>query len=500
MYSNKLSFFLVFFLIVLVLSGVPEEKTMLLGGPAGWTAFSREQNLARARGRLGYEAVVLDSSGDSATDDLYLSFDGTVFGDEAENYALVSNDLLPAGTAQARHGGAALCNTDNSGLVLRGSPESLFGSPGAAKSFTIEFWLYPAVTENGSILFQWRSSRTGDGLPRYQYIRSVIMKNRLEWSFSNIWSTFAGEPVNVVLSGRRNLVPGEWTHHALSYDAVTGLLEYRIDGETEVIRFLTHGGRESGDVYPAILGAVSEIEIAPRFSGLLDEFRIRRSPAGSVTIENRNELMNRYPVRGGRFETNPLDSGGPASVLESLDAEIDRPGETGAAFFVRAGENFYRWTDTSPEWQPVRPGEPVTGVSGRYFQVAVELYPDGEAAATPVLTSISLKYREDTPPWPPVRLRAEPGDGFVTLSWPASIDHDTAGYLVYWGTRPGEYLGSGSPLDAGKNLSAKIENLENGVLYYFSVAAYDAAGKTHQGPQSAEASVRPLAVYGSGGN
>ncbi|HRR02577.1 MAG TPA: fibronectin type III domain-containing protein, partial [Treponemataceae bacterium] len=125
---------------------------------------------------------------------------------------------------------------------------------------------------------------------------------------------------------------------------------------------------------------------------------------------------------------------------------------------------------------------------------------DGEAAATPVLTSISLKYREDTPPWPPVRLRAEPGDGFVTLSWPASIDHDTSGYLVYWGTRPGEYLGSGSPLDAGKNLSARIENLENGVLYYFSVAAYDAAGKTHQGPQSAEASVRPLAVYGSGGN
>src|SRR5690554_5550154 len=60
MYSNKLSFFLVFFLIVLVFSGVPEEKTMLLGGPAGWTAFSREQNLARVRGRLGYEAVVLD--------------------------------------------------------------------------------------------------------------------------------------------------------------------------------------------------------------------------------------------------------------------------------------------------------------------------------------------------------------------------------------------------------------------------------------------------------
>ncbi len=500
MYSSKLSIFLAIFLGVMIFSAAAEEKTMVLGGSAGWPALSREQGIARAPGRLGHEAIVLDSSDQTTSDDLYLSFDGKGFADETGQYTLVSNDLLPAGSRKARHGGAALCNTENSGLVLRGGPETLFGSPGSTKSFTIEFWLHPAVTENGSILFQWCSSRTGSGRPLYQYIRSVIMKNRLEWSFSNIWSTFTGEPVNVVLSGRRNLVPGEWTHHALSYDAITGLLEYRLDGQTEALRYLTTDGRESGDVYPAIFGTASKIEIAPRFSGILDEFRIRRQPVESVSIENRNELMNRYPVRGGRIETNPLDSGGPASVLDLLDARIALPPQTGAAFFVRAGENFYRWTDTFPEWQPVQPGEPVTGISGRYFQVAVELYPDGEAASTPVLSSISLRYREDTPPWPPVRLRAEPADGSVLLSWPASIDHDTAGYMVYWGTRPGEYLAKGSPLDAGESLSVKIENLENGVLYYFSVAAYDAAGQTHQGPQSAEASARPLAVYGAGGN
>lgn len=488
------------FLIVLVFSGFAEGKTLVLGGIAGWPAFSREHGLSRAPGRLGREAVVLDSSVPAPADDLYVSFDQADFVDESGSYTVISNALRSAGPRRARHGGAALCNTEDTGLTLRGNPGSLFGSPGPTGSFTLSFWLYPAVTENGSILFQWRSSLTGSGRPLYQYIRSIIMKNHIEWSFSNIWRTFDGEPLDVVLSSRRNLVPGEWTHHELSYDAVTGLLEYRLNGLTEDLRFMTAGSSESGDVYPAILGSVSEIELAPRYSGLLDEFRITRQAASAVTLERRNDILARYPAAGGRFVSNPLDSGTDASVLDSLDVELRKPPETGASFFVRAGENFYQWTDTSPEWVPVHPGEKITGVSGRYFQVAAELYTDGTASSTPVLSSISLQYRDNEPPWPPGRIMATPGDRSVTLSWGASVDHDTTGYIVYYGERPGEYLAGGSPLDAGDSRSVTIRNLENGVLYYFSVSAYDDVGRDHQGPLSAEVHARPLAVHRSAGN
>lgn len=488
------------FLVVMVFSVFAEGKTLDLGGTAGWPAFSRERGLSRASGRLGREAVVLDSSVPSPADDLYISFDGAEFADESGSYTVLSNELRPAGPRRARHGGAALCNTEDSGLTLRGLPDSLFGSPGPTGSFTISFWLYPAVTENGSILFQWRSSLTGRGRPLYQYIRSIIMKNHIEWSFSNVWSTFGGEPLDVVLSGRRNLVPGEWTHHELSYDAQTGLLEYRLNGLTEDLRFMTAGSSEAGDVYPAILGSVSEIELAPRYSGLLDEFRITRRAADPVTLERRNDILARYPAAGGRFVSNPLDSGTAASVLDSLTVEFDQPPGTGASFFVRAGENFYQWTDTSPAWIPVSPGEKITGVSGRFFQIAAELYTDGTASLTPVLSSMSLHYRDNEPPWPPVRIMATPGDSSVTLSWGASVDHDTAGYIVYYGKRPGEYLAEGSPLDVGDNRSVTIRNLENGVLYYFSVSAYDTVGRDHQGPLSAEVHARPLAVHGSAGN
>lgn len=488
------------FLMVLALSGFAEGKTLVLGGAAGWPAFSREHGLSRAPGRLGHEAVVLDSSVQAMADDLHVSFDQAGFADETGRYTVISNELRAAAAVQARHGGAALCNTDDSGLTLQGKPGSLFGSAGSTGSFTLSFWLYPAVTENGSILFQWRSSLTGSGRPRYQFIRSIIMKNRIEWSFSNIWRTFADESLDIVLSGRRTLVPGEWTHHELSYDAGTGLLEYRMDGMTEDLRFMTAGNSESGDVYPAVLGAVSEVEIAPRYSGLLDEFRITREAATPVTLDRRNTLLARYPAAGGRFVTNPVDSGTAASILDSLNADLSEPPETGTSFFVRAGDNFYQWTDTSPAWVPVRPGERISGVSGRYFQVAAELYTDGTASATPVLSSISLQYRNNEPPWPPVRIMAKPGDRSVTLSWAASVDHDTQGYIVYYGNRPGEYLAEGSPLDAGNTRSVTIGNLENGVVYYFSVSAYDAAGRDHQGPLSAEVHARPLAVHGSGGN
>lgn len=506
MHSSKITFFLILFSIFSV-TAFAEGKTLILGGAEGWPAFSQERGIARASGRRGNEALILDSSAQSSSDDLYLSFDGPDFSDEMGNYTVVSNSLLSErtsnqkgitgrNTAVGRHGNAAVCNTESSGLLLRGKPGTLFGSTGTAGSFSIEFWLYPTVTENGSILFQWQSSRTGSNFSLYQYVRSLIMKNRVQWTFSNIWTTFDGLPLDVVLLGKKNLVPGQWVHHAISYDAVTGLLEYRMNGLTEDLRYLTASTTEHGDVYPAILGSVSEIEIAPRFSGLIDEFILRKTFVESVSIDHRNTLLAKFPPAGGRFVTNPIDSGGPQSVLDSLSVDIREPQETGSSFFVRAGDNFYRWTDTSPPWVPVRPGEKIIGVSGQYFQVAGELYPDGAATTSPVLSSLSLQYYADSAPWSPVRVFADPGDGSVTLSWAASIDYDTAGYLVYYGKRPGEYLEPGSAMDAGNALSVKIGNLENGVLYFFAIASYDNAGKDHQGALSGEVHARPLAVYG----
>ncbi len=524
-------FFIALSLAIAALPLAAETSSVTFGGASGWAPPSVSVSVARAKGKLGYEALVLDSSaastsrsGEAASfasedsvsggaldriygpqagktakagdfrDDLVLSFDGETVSEESGHYDVVSSRLLHVGARKARRGaGAALCNTAGSGLVLWGKDGALFANPGSPGSFTISFWLFPAVTENGSVIFQWRSSRRAPSGSVYQYVRSSIFRNHLEWKFSNLWFSPTSGPVEISLAGKRNLVPNQWSHHELSYDEVTGLLEYRVDGSTEDLAYATSTGSERGDVFGAAFGASADVEIAPRFSGLIDEFTIERRPGSDISLERNRVALGKYPRSGGRFETMPFDSLGPASALTSLKAVASAPPETGVAYFVRAGENRFSWTDEEPAWVPVTPGEVLSGISGRFFQVAIELYPDGRGLATPSVTSVTLDYEKDTPPWPPAKVFAEPHDGSVTLSWPASIDVDATGYLVYFGERPGEYLADGSPMDAGAIRSFTVSGLQNGRIYYFAIAAYDGSGPRHPGELSLEVYARPLA-------
>jgi hypothetical protein len=525
MQRSLIAFLFAIFLIVLP-SGVAADETVItLGGSAGWPALSSSTGLAHGKGRLGQDALVLSSvlpsdradsrvasalppamqtafapSGQFAANpagktDLFLSFDDEPFADAAGNYDVVSSTFIRAGKDKARRGsGAALCDSEGKGLVLRGKNGALFSTPGETTSFSIEFWLYPAVIENGSTLFLWRSARAGRPESLYQFIRASLFRNHLEWTFSNIWTTTAGKPIDVTIAGKKNLVPRVWTHHVLSYDADSGIITYWLDGSTEDIRYVTSTGSESGDVYPALFGPPADVEIAPEFSGLIDEFRIVRAASGFDSLDSRYEALERYPAGGGRFESMPIDSGGLESTLNSISAVVSEPSSTGTAFFVRAGDNFYQWTDEYPAWIPVEPGKKIKGVVGRYFQVAGELYPDGTGSATPTVTSVSLHYEKDTLPWPPSKVFATAGSGEVTLRWVASIDFDAAGYLVYYGDHPGEYFGAGVPIDAGKSLSYTVSGLKNGKVYYFCVAAYDASGPRFPGTLSGEVYARPLAV------
>ncbi len=496
MYTQKHGFLSIFMLLALLFPVPAEESQIILGGPEGWSPFSFSAGVISGKGRLGREALVLSTvlaAGETA-DDLSISFDGRNASDSSGNYDRVSEKLLFAGPDKARRGnGAGLFNSDGTGLVLRGRPGSLFSNPGKTGSFTMEFWLFPAVTENGSVLFQWRSSRNAPAGALYQYIRASLFRNHLEWSFSNIWTTVGGKPLDVTIAGQRNLIPGQWSHHRLSWDETAGVLEYLLDGSTEDIRYMTSTGKERGDVYPAIFGAPSDIEIGSRFSGLIDEFHIARVSSEPLSLADKHAVLERYSASGGRFESLPVDSGGMNSKLDKITVIQSTPAETGTSFFVRSADSPYSFTGDSPPWVPAVPGRLLEGLSGRYFQVAGELYPDGRGTQTPSVTSVTLHYEKDTAPWPPARVFATAGRNSVSLSWAASIDSDAAGYLVYYGDRPGEYLGAGSPIDAGKNLSFTLDGLVNGRLYYFSIAVYDASGVRYPGTLSGEVFARPQA-------
>lgn len=61
----------------------------------------------------------------------------------------------------------------------------------------------------------------------------------------------------------------------------------------------------------------------------------------------------------------------------------------------------------------------------------------------------------------------------VSVAWDPSPDTSVVGYIVYMGTSSGDYLITNN---VGQSVIATVSGLQPGGTYYFSVAAYTAAG------------------------
>ena len=66
----------------------------------------------------------------------------------------------------------------------------------------------------------------------------------------------------------------KWSHHEISYDEESGLLECKIDSRVEALKYITEGGREGKTICQPVLGEVASISIAPAYTGCVDDFRI----------------------------------------------------------------------------------------------------------------------------------------------------------------------------------------------------------------------------------
>ncbi len=493
MLRKQIPFFVAICLLVGCVWGASaQSQQIVLGGKSGWNSFSVMDSVVLGGGRFGYDALVLasDSSTVGEYTDALISFEDNQFVDQTGHYSVTSANMDFTDLAIMGKGAGVNRGVLNSGIKLNGDASTIFGKSGLTGSFLIEFWLYPSLVENGETIFNWRSSRNVASYPLYQVIRADIYSNRVEWVFDNVFGAGTEVLSEIVLMSADTIIPRKWSYHSLSYDDETGLLEYRIDGHIQALKYVTSNGRENGEVRNAILGVPAGIELCSKFNGCIDDFSITRQPYS----ENRRHL---YKPQGGRYESNPLETSGFNSSLTSLDAIYSEPAQTDVAFYVRSGDNFYEWNDNYPEWTPVLPGERIRNISGKYFQVAAELYPDGDLETSPSVSQITLNYNETVPPLPPASIRAKPGNGYVDLSWSASVDFSVGGYLIYYGERPGEYLGTVavegvSPIDVGDVLSFRLNGLQNGRIYYFTVVAYSGLDTRIIGALSKEVYARPL--------
>ena len=489
---------LAFLIIFETISAFASEKTLTLGGASGWNSVKSLSGITTGKGRYGYESLQLVTTTQSTSDDtdLLLTFDGRNFVDSTGRYKITKNKLYPT-TDAIRGKGAAVSRGDTAGLVLKGDPTSLFGKTGNVGSFTIEFWLCPSISESGETVFEWRSSLNQNAYSQYQMITVSFFNNHLQWNFTNIFSGFKDS--EVILNGTSNVIPKKWTRHTLSFDDETGLLEYKVDGKTEALKFVTSTGHEDGNVCYPYLGVKAGIEICSSYSGKIDNFRIERKPR----IFDENDIVatgnESYKIDGGEFISEPLLVS-PSATMNELEVTANTPSQTEIRLYVRSGDNCYGWSENSPAWKEVVPGQKIIGIQGLYFQIRGELLPDGGGQKTPNLTQIDIHYTEQDDPLPPFTIYADAGDESVTLNWVSSVDDSAGGYLVYYGNRSGEYLGrvaleGYSPIRVGDVNSVTLHGLKNGTIYYFAVAAYSKVDGRILGTLSKEVYARPSARY-----
>ena len=487
-----------------ILGGWLSDNAVTVPGFRGGTDFV----LAPAAYRLG------------ADTDLLMHFDGQAPADETGRWAVQAGRAYGVESAKTAIGrGAASFKGPSSALSLEPGRGSLLERGSRFRDFTIEFWLYPATAGNGEVILSWQSQRTTATLSgaQAQSLVCAITGGRLSWVFQGFFekpgafgaaggatkggSASAGGAAaasRLELRAQAPLVPRTWSHHLIRFDGDTGLLEYLVNGVTEATAYATSTGHEGrgADVYAPAIGAAAPLVLGADYSGLVDEFRVSRSFVEGPALAP-------YGRDPGLVLSPVADLGFGNSRLVSVDVVSKTPGNTGIELSYRISDEWVGWSLSSPEWQPLRPGERLPETArGRYVQVRAELYPDGTGRVSPSLSSITLHYEADPPPPPPAKLIAIAHNGSVELVWSRVPEEDVAGYLVYYGDAPGEYFGTSaaagpSPIDAGNVLSFTVTGLPNGGLVYFVVAAYDKAAPPgnpalRAGLFSMEASARPL--------
>ncbi|GHT77946.1 hypothetical protein FACS1894130_03690 [Spirochaetia bacterium] len=530
------------------------ERKLIIGAASGWDDVKNRDGITEIPSVRPFPVLALASAANSAGPaapaaaesalDMVLSFDEGrpgLFADGTGHYSLmvspavttVSQRWARTGTGAAHFSGSAsteilAVSGDLETLVItpRG-PEALLYPGRRFKDFTLEFWINPMNMENGEQILFWSSTRlTAQGEHTVQRIQCIAVRNRLQWTFQDFFADPGdGRRLTFSFSGITPVTPQIWGHHLVRFDSATGMLEYLVNGTVESIRYATSSGREGGEVYTPIGGQGSKLVLGGRYVGLMDEFRLHGAFVGEPSL-------SKYPRQGGRLETRFLDLGEGGSQIIKIDAQGGRitsnqrsvdlwsnaPGRQGREvvraagsaadrpftfsddgsviqFFVRAGDTPY--PETATAWRPFEPGVDIPNLRGRYAQVAAVLYPSGDGETTPYLDELQITYLPDEAPRPPTQVRVIPRDGGVDLSWNNSVDRDTQGYLVYYGTSRGDFFGVGaalgaSPVNVGKRTSVHIDGLQNGVLYYFAITAYDRSDSFHSGEFSREVSARPL--------
>jgi hypothetical protein len=526
----------------LVFSSIPKQSlhnVKTISGNSGRSAYTVKD--------LTYR-----KTSDPLITDIVLSFNtpsGRLTRDDTRHYRITGSDYnFKTGNGALGKGCAQFFKKEH-GVTIETVKGAWLGTCDDLGSFTIEFRLMPYELRDGSVLF----SRIGyfSGIKRG--IEISISNGTVIAGLYGVFDKPDRRIYDIVMRRGTPLTKMKWHHFSLSFDRLSGKLVKYLDGEEDEVTYVTESGEAYNGVYAPSFGyraADGKLQcidsppahIGKAYSGLIDEFRI--SYRHFEDLEKVTELAYRNYRSVGRIGRIPFNvegvitspvyrfSGTGTKVQEfRWKEQADR--DTFIWMEFRISDRSFRPGDIDIKWFRVDNNQKKIFLvkhdggeylRGKYYQWRAHLVasPDGKRA--PRLSDIELDYRLDVPPNPPLFLEAvSAGDRNVVLRWKKNVDHDILGYKIYYGITPGRYDGiittvSGARITNGtgngNHIQVKLTNnvidenrahdradrlqfpfLQNTVLYYFSVSAYDSykpdTSYNHESELSKPVTARP---------
>ncbi len=417
-------------------------------------------------------------------------------------------------------------------------------------SFTVEIRFQPITVKDNSILF----TRVGCYSGVKRGIEMKLENGRAVASLYGIFRDSRGLNLNVHLARGPRIEAGRWYHVSISFDRISGkLAAYHNGNETEV-RYMTETGDPSVGVYEPSFGYRDEAgnmvccdavpaKLGINYTGLIDEFRI--ATIEYPELERRTDIANRNYTPHGTMGRVPYNVEGivtsPVHTFDETGTRITlfKWGETirKHSFIwmqVRTSDTRFDPHETRIKWYRVNNGQrnihlkKINGeyLRGRYYQWRAHLVASPDGKQSPDLYDVELHYRLDIPPDPPLFVETvSAGSRKVTIRWKKNVEADMLGYRIYYGTEPGKYDGVISRINGRRitnglsegnfievtitpglieeNRSLDRRNLlaypllENTVLYFFAVSAYDSykpdTPHNHESRLSKAVTARPFA-------
>ena len=340
----------------------------------------------------------------------------------------------------------------------------------------------------------------------------------------------------------------------MSFNRISGKLSKYHNGVEEETVYLTDDGNPYNGVFvPMFSESIGDakrcldlpiVYIGKNFAGYIDEFMISHRHFDGLEQEidlgyrdyKNVTTKDRKPSNHEGIINSPvytfLDSGTKVTSFY-WDEELKNDNFIWMEF--RISDSLFYGKDEEPKWYRVKNKQRKIylkktpsgdSLRGKYYQWRAHLVPSPDGKNTPFLTDIGLSYLLDYAPQLPKSLEiVKIGNEEVRLRWSKNVDADLLGYRIYYGIYPDKYDGIISYVNSNrinndilnnefveiritnsiieenkeldKNKVLTYPRLNNTVLYYFAVSAYDTykpgTPHNHESKLSPKVSARPYA-------